>query len=144
MMLALLQDENSSSWLGDLAQRLFLDPNSYGVPGAQETAMSWMLTGLVISVLLTGTMALVKKLRKDRATVNGKRWSLPKVFGFAAIGLFVVFAILLAVYYFSLNFTSIIGVQGFFKGVVFAWVIYLLTMVGNDLIWPWSRTDYGL
>ncbi len=142
-MIALFQDEGSRSWL-DTVAGVFIKPGMIDEPGAHGTAVSWMMTGLVIAVLLTGAMVLLKWLLKERAAIKQKRWPLSKVFGYMAVGLFPAFAVLLGVYYLSLDFITMLGPQGFFKGVVFAWLVYLIAMVVNDLIWQWSRTDYGL
>jgi len=141
--MTIFQEGGSASWLGGLAEGL-IRAELRDAPGAHDTAVSWLLTGLVIAALATGAMVLFKKFRKDRALLKDKPWSLAEVFGYLAVGLFPIFAVLLAVYYLSLDFTNILGVQGLFKGVACAWLLYVVLMVGNDLIWPWSRTDYRL
>ncbi|MBS1807716.1 MAG: hypothetical protein JST84_05955 [Acidobacteria bacterium] len=143
MLMMLLQEEAGASSL-DKWVEVFIEPNNLNVQGAHETAFSWAMTGIVIAVLITGSMAALKWFLKERAALKDKRWKLAKVTGFMAAGLLIAFIPLLAIYYLSMNFTLILGVQGFFKGVIFAWVIYLLAMLASDLIAPWSRTDYGL
>lgn len=133
-----LQDESASPFL-----EWFIDENNRGIDGAEDTAMSWVITGVVIAVLVTGAMMLIKWFRKERASVVNKIWPLPKVLLFIFAGLFPLFAVLLAVYYFNLNFTMVIGTGGFFKGVVFAWLLYFIFMIGGDFIAPWSRPDWA-
>ena len=102
-----------------------------------------MITGIVIAVLVTGLMMLIKWFRKERASVVNKIWPLPKVFLFMFMGLFPLFVVLMTIYYFNLNFAMVIGMGGFFKGVVFAWMLYLIFMISGDFIAPWSRPDWA-
>ena len=133
-----LQDESASPFL-----EWFIDENNRGIDGAEDTALSWVITGVVIAVLVTGAMMLIKWFRKERASIVNKRWPLPKVLLFIFAGLFPLFVVLLAIYYFNLNFTMVIGAGGFFKGVVFAWLLYFIFMIGGDFIAPWSRPDWA-
>jgi hypothetical protein len=133
-----LQDESASPFLD-----WFIDESNRGIAGAEDTAMSWVITGVVIAVLVTGVMMLIKWFSKERSPIVRKIWPLTKVFLFMFLGMFPLFIILLAIYYFDLDFTMIIGTSGFFKGVIFSWLLYLIFMVGGDFITPWSRSDWA-
>lgn len=135
----ILQEETTNSFI-----EWFIDENNRGIAGAEDTATSWVITGIVIAVLITAAMLFVKWLMKERATIKDKPWSKSKIVIFTLVGLMPMFAVLLAVYYFNLNFTMIIGIGGFFKGIVLAWIFYIALMVIGDLLTPWSRHDYAL
>jgi hypothetical protein len=138
MLMIWLQDEGASSFL-----QWFIEESNRGMAGAEDTAMSWVITGAVIAVLVTGVMMLIKWFRKERAPMVKKIWPLPKVFLFMFVGMFPLFFVLLTIYYFDLNFPMVIGTSGFFKGVVFAWLLYLIFMISGDFITPWSRPDWA-
>lgn len=138
-LLALIPDEDSL--LGSIL-RFFIQPVALDIEGAYDTALSWLITAIVIAVLLTIGMQVFKWLLKARAAMVDRYWPLRKTITFMAAGLFPVFAALSAIYYFTLDYTSIVGVSGLFKGVVFAWLLYISLMVSSDLIFPWSRYDY--
>jgi len=133
-----LQDESASTFL-----EWFIDENNRGIDGAEDTAMNWVITGVVIAVLITGVMMLIKWFRKERAPIVNKHWPLSKVFLFMFVGVFPLFIVLLIIYYFDLDFMMIIGTSGFFKGVLFAWLLYFIFMIGGDFITPWSRPDWA-
>jgi hypothetical protein len=135
----LLQDESSNVILDWI-----IPENNRGIAGAEDTAMSWVLAGIVIAILITGLMIFLKWYLKERAPLPKKRWVMSKVILYILCGLLPVFAVLWAVYYFNNDFIMIIEVGGFFKGVLITWFLYILLMVGIDLLTPWARPDWLL
>jgi hypothetical protein len=133
----ILQEESSNLFLD-----WFIPEGSRGIAGAQDTAMSWVLSGIVIAVLMTGGMIFLKWLLKERAPLPRKRWVISKVLLYMLTGLLPVFAILWALYYLNDDFKMILEIGGFFKGVLFTWSLYIFFMIGMDLLASWSRPDY--
>lgn len=123
--------------------RFFIDPSNYDADGAAEVALGWVLTGVVIAMICVAMMASGKWLFKERAPLPAKRWSLSKVFGWLLLGWLPILVALGLIYYFSINFTMILAIGGYFKGVIFTALIYALVMVVVDFIVPRFRTDYG-
>jgi hypothetical protein len=131
----ILQEESANLFLD-----WFIPENNRGIAGAQDTAMSWVISGIVIAVLITGAMSFLKWLLKERASLRDKRWVISKVILYMLAGWVPVFAILWLFYYFNDDFKMVLEVGGFFKGVLFTWSLYIFFMVGMDLLW--SRPDY--
>jgi polyferredoxin len=138
-MLFILQDDvvgGSSAFL-----RLFV--TNQDIDGAEGVALSWVLTGIVIAAICTAVMAGGKWLLKERAHLGCKHWPLPKVFGWLLLGWLLILLVLGLIYYFSIDFTMILAIGGYFKGVIFTALVYAVVMIVVDLIIPRFRSDYG-
>lgn len=94
-------------------------------------------------MICTAVMASGKWLLKERAHLKNKRWPMVKVFGWLLLGWLPVILVLGLIYYFSINFTMILAIGGYFKGVIFTALLYGLVMIVVDLIIPRFRSDYG-
>ncbi|MGH9842986.1 MAG: hypothetical protein ACREEM_29970 [Blastocatellia bacterium] len=140
-MLFIFQEE--SSGVASEFLRFFIDPNYLDAPGAEDVALNWVIAGTVIAMVLMAVMELGKWLRKERAALTHKRWPLLRVFGWTFLGWAPVFAIIWLFYYFNTDFKMVMGVGGFFKGVLFAWLSYFVLMIVVDFIIPRFRSDYG-
>jgi hypothetical protein len=139
MLFILLQDDvvgSSSAFL-----RFFV--TNHDVDGAEDVALSWVLTGVVIAGVCTAMMAGGKWVFKERASLGGKHWPLPKVFGWLLLGWLPILLVLGLIYYFSINFTMVLAIGGYFKGVMFTALLYVLVMIVVDLIITRFRSDYG-
>lgn len=121
----------------------FLTEAMREIAGSRETAQEWAITGIVLAVLLTGVMLAIKWKLKERVGLSHQTWQLPKVCGFALLGLFPAFLLLLLIFVFSVNYKMILGWGGLFKGVLFEWVLYLVAMFIGDMAIRRFRTDYG-
>lgn len=128
--------------IGDSILELFIKPSAYEMEGAYDTALSWVITGFVIAMLATFGMQVIKWLLKAGVVLVKRHWSRLKTITFMATGMLPVFATLLAIYYFTLDYTNVLGPFGLFNGVFFAWLVYIVLMVLSDLVFPWSRNDY--
>ncbi len=143
--MALLQDGEETSGVLTPLLDLVTKLEMRGVQGARETALNWLMTATVLVVLVVCAMQLIKWRLKVRAIGKGKRWSLPRTFGFALLGgLPALFLLLLMSGYATLDYWTIMGLTGVIWTTVIAWLFYCVSMVGCDLIFPWNRTDYGL
>ena len=110
------------------------------IPGWQDTAQSWLITSIVIAVLCAGLMLLYKLMRKKAArNIVEQTWSPGKTILLILLGLLPVFLCVAAAWYTSSNFYNVMSVPGLFKGVLFAWLLYLLFMVIGHLASPWRR-----
>jgi cytochrome c biogenesis protein CcdA len=55
------------------------------------------------------------------------------------LGLIPVFLSVLLVWFAYANFYNVMRVPGLFKGIFFAWLLYLVFMVIGHLAGPWRR-----
>jgi hypothetical protein len=109
------------------------------IDGWQDTAFSWVIEAILISVVGAGIMLTVKWLRKRTAAViTQKAWSRNATIVFIVIGLAPVLVLALVFYYASRDFANVVGVSGLAKGVVFAWLLYTMWMLAGHL-GPWRR-----
>jgi heme/copper-type cytochrome/quinol oxidase subunit 2 len=111
-----------------------------GIRMWDEAVTSWLITALVISVLCAGAMLLVKLYQKKAAgNLVGQTWSRGETVLLMLLGLIPVFILQLIAWYTSSNFYNVMRLPGLFKGVVFAWLLYLIFMVVGHLVTPWRR-----
>lgn len=129
--------------IGGSSEFLRFFVTNHDIEGAEDVALSWVLTGVVIAMICTAVMASGKWLLKERAHLKNKRWPMVKVFGWLLLGWLPVILVLGLIYYFSINFTMILAIGGYFKGVIFTALLYGLVMIVVDLIIPRFRSDYG-
>lgn len=106
----------------------------------QDTAQSWLITAVVVAVLGAGLVFAYKALRKSMADIARKKiWTRGQTWLLILIGIFPIFIAMFAVWYLTRDFLNFIQVGGLFKGVVFAWILYLIFMVVGHLVSPWRR-----
>lgn len=106
----------------------------------QDTATSWVLTALVIAILGAGLMLSYKWLRKFMAgSIIEKTWSRGETVVLMLIGLVPVLLASLAIWYSTRDYFNIIGVGGLIKGILFAWLLYLVMMFVGHVVSPWRR-----
>lgn len=110
------------------------------IDGWQDTALSWLITALVIAVVCTGLMALIKFILKQKAP-NPKRriWPRSKAVIFILLGLLPVLLLAVVVWYMSRDFVNIMTVSGLFKGILFSWLLYLLLMLVSHAWGEWRN-----
>lgn len=110
------------------------------IKGWEDTAQSWLITAVVISVLCAGAMLLLKFFQKQSAgNIVEQTWSKGKTIMLILLGLLPVFLGITGVWYSSNNFYNVMSVPGLFKGVLFAWLLYLVFMVIGHMAGPWRR-----
>jgi succinate dehydrogenase hydrophobic anchor subunit len=110
------------------------------IKGWEDTAESWLITAVVIAVICAGLMLLYKLLRKKTArNIREQTWSKGRTAVLILIGLLPVFVCILTAWYTSSDFFNVMRVSGLFKGVLFAWLLYLLLMIIGHLASPWRR-----
>lgn len=108
--------------------------------GDEDTAVSWVVTAIIVAVVSAGLMMGVKALRKTMAlTVGEKGWSRGQTWLLIIVGLTPVFLLASLVWYMTRDFFNFIGVSGLFNGILLAWFLYLLFMVAGHLASPWRR-----
>ena len=130
-MLALILQ--SSSFL-----RLFVD--SCDEEGCEDTALNWVIAALVIAVICALVMLAFKWLRKYMAiNLIQKAWSRGQTVMLILVGLIPVVIVLLFVWYTTRNFFNYVGVGGLLKGIVMAWLLYVLFMFTGHVVSPWRR-----
>ncbi|HEX5702265.1 MAG TPA: hypothetical protein VFX97_03500 [Pyrinomonadaceae bacterium] len=117
---------------------LFLD--ACDEEGCEETAMNWVIAALVIAAICALVMLGFKWLRKYMAiNIVQKAWSRGQTMLLIVVGLIPVVIVLLVVWYMTRNFFNFVGVGGLMKGIVMAWIIYILCMFTGHLVSPWRR-----
>jgi succinate dehydrogenase hydrophobic anchor subunit len=110
------------------------------IKGWEDTAESWLITAVVIAVLCAGLMLAYKLLRKKAArNIVEQTWSRRRTALLILIGLLPVFLFILTAWYTSSDFFNVMRVSGLFKGILFAWLLYLLFMIVGHLASPWRR-----
>ena len=123
----------SSSFL-----RLFVD--TCEEEGCEDTALNWVIAALVIAIVCALVMLAFKWLRKYTAiNIVQKAWSRGQTFVLILAGFIPVVLVLLVVWYSTRNFFNYVGVGGLLKGVVMAWLLYVLFMFTGHLVSPWRR-----
>lgn len=142
-MLFIFQEEVSGSWLSSFF-KFFIDPNYLDAPGAEMAASSWVFTAMVIALLFAALMEVVKWIRKERAPLNRKHWPLRFVLGWMALGCLPILLCVLGFYAADNRFKQVLGLNGFFKGVVFGWMVYAAVMLVVDFAIPRFRADFRL
>lgn len=111
--------------------------------GWREIATSWLITATVIAVVWTLVMLFVKwTLRKKEALIKDRAWSRQKTWWFIIAGLLPVLLIAWGIYYFTLDFTYVVGFRGLMNGVLFSWLLYVLLMVAGHMMSSWRRDIY--
>lgn len=130
-MLALLLQ--SSGFL-----QLFMD--SCEDEGCEETALNWVIAALVVAIVCALLMLAIKWLKKYTAiNLIQKAWSRGQTIILIIVGVLPVLLALITIWYTTRNFFNYVGVGGLLKGVVFAWVVYVLLMFTGHLLSPWRR-----
>ena len=110
------------------------------IKGWEETAQSWLITAIVIAVLSAGMMLLYKLMRKKAArNIREQTWSRGQTMLLIVAGLLPVFLFVSVAWYTSSNFYNVMSLAGLFKGVLFAWVLYVFLMIIGHLASPWRR-----
>jgi heme/copper-type cytochrome/quinol oxidase subunit 2 len=108
--------------------------------GWEETATSWLITAVVISVLCAGGMLLYKFFQRRAAgNIKEQTWSRGETVLLMLFGLIPVLFLVSLVWYSYPNYYNVMRLPGLFKGIAFAWVLYLLFMVVGHLAGPWRR-----
>lgn len=108
--------------------------------GYQDTVSNWIYVAIGVAVICALVMMGWKAVRKSMATnVNDKIWSRSQTILLIVSGLGVVSAALSAVWYMERSFLAVISVGGLFKGIVVAWLLFILTMIVAHLVSPWRR-----
>lgn len=129
MLLALLENNFLRFFIDNI------EPDNW-----QDTASSWIYTALVVAVLAAGVMLGIKALRKSmQGIAERKIWTRGQTWLFILVGIFPVFLVLFAVWYFTRDFLNFIEVGGLLKGTLFAWVIYTVLMAVGHLVGPWRK-----
>jgi hypothetical protein len=106
----------------------------------QSTAISWLIAAVVIAATCTGLMVLIKAFMKMRApNPRGRIWPRGKAVIFILTGLFPVLVSVSSAWYLSRDYTNIITISGLFKGVLFAWVLYILLMLVSHAWGEWRE-----
>lgn len=117
---------------------LFLD--ACDEEGCEETAMNWVIAALVIAAICALVMLGFKGLRKYTAiNIVQKAWSRGQTMLLIVVGLIPVVIALLGVWYTTRNFFNYVGVGGLMKGIVMAWLMYVLFMFTGHVVSPWRR-----
>jgi len=123
----------SSSFL-----KLFVD--SCEEDGCEDTALNWVIAALVIAVVCALATLAFKWLRKyTAANLIQKAWSRGQTVVLTLVGLIPVVIVLLVVWYTTRNFFNYVGVGGLLKGIVMAWLMYVLFMFTGHVVSPWRR-----
>lgn len=118
--------------------QLFID--SCEDEGCEETALNWVLATVVVAIACTLVMLGIKWFKKYVAiNLKQKAWSRLQTVVLIIVGLLPVLIVLLTIWYTTRNFFNYVGMGGLLKGVVFAWLLYVVMMFTGHLLSPWRR-----
>ena len=118
--------------------QLFID--SCEDEGCEETALNWVFAVVIVAIVCTLLMLGIKWFKKYAAiNLKQKAWSRLETVVLIFMGLVPVLLVLLTIWYTTRNFFNYVGMGGLLKGVVFAWVIYVVMMFTGHLLSPWRR-----
>lgn len=118
--------------------QLFID--SCEDEGCEETALNWVFAVVIVAIVSTLVMLGIKWFKKYAAiNLKQKAWSRLETVILILIGLVPVLLVLLTIWYTTRNFFNYVGMGGLLKGVVFAWLIYVVMMFTGHLLSPWRR-----
>jgi hypothetical protein len=117
---------------------LFID--SCEDEGCEDTALNWVLAVVVVSIICALLMLAIKWFKKYAAiNLIQKAWSRSQTVMLIMVGLIPVLLTLIIIWYTTRNFFNYVGMGGLLKGVVFAWLLYVLMMFTGHLLSPWRR-----
>ncbi|HXQ73520.1 MAG TPA: hypothetical protein VN844_23675 [Pyrinomonadaceae bacterium] len=117
---------------------LFID--SCEDEGCEDTALNWVLAAVVVAIVGALLMLGIKWLKKYAAiNLIQKAWSRGQTVVLIMVGFVPVLLALLAIWYTTRNFFNYVGMGGLLKGVVFAWLLYVIMMFTGHLLSPWRR-----
>lgn len=117
---------------------LFID--SCEDEGCEDTALNWVLAAVVVSIVCALLMLGIKWFKKYAAiNLIQKAWSRGQTVVLITAGLLPVLFALIIIWYTTRNFFNYVGIGGLLKGVVFAWLLYVLMMFTGHLLSPWRR-----
>ncbi len=110
------------------------------IDGWEDTAGSWLMAAFVIAALCAGLMFIYKWLRKRTAgRIIDQGWTRGETMILILSGLIPVFLAVCVLWYVSRDYSNIVGVGGLIKGIVFAWILYLIFMFAGHVLSPWRR-----
>lgn len=110
------------------------------VPGAENTALNWLIAAAVIAAVCTAGAMINKAVRKGMAeTADKKIWSRGETILLIIAWMGPVLLVTVAVWYLTRNFYNIVGVGGLFKGIALGWLLYLALAFFAHLASPWRR-----
>ena len=107
------------------------------VPGWEETSTNWLIAAVVISIAVALIMIFVKLMKKKwAASLIDLTWTPKRTNLFTLTALLPLAAVMAAVWYFSINFHSVVGVAGLLKGILIGWLLYVACMlVAHAALW---------
>lgn len=114
------------------------EPNNY-----QQVATSWLAALFIIAAIWMALMLAVELIQKARYDDEGRKmWGTVRTLGWIAVGLVPVLLSVCAIYYYSLDFQTVVGQPGLFKGIFVAGAIYITMMLIGHLFGNLRRDLY--
>jgi hypothetical protein len=96
------------------------EPQNY-----DEVATDWLLALIVIAFVWMIAMLIIEIYRKWRSvSQDGKIWGTGKILIWMLIGFAPVLVTVIAIYWYSLDFQTVVGRPGLFKGIFVGWILY--------------------
>ena len=124
----------------DFLQGMLDNVESLDSDAATEVALNWVLLGLLVSILAAGLVMVIKGVWKLTAgDIIRKSWSRGQTWILVLTGLVPILVTLLMIWKVVRNFYDFAGIGGLVKGVLVAWVFYLIFAVFGHLVSPWRR-----
>jgi hypothetical protein len=107
----------------------------------EETAMSWLLTVIVVAVVWTILWILIKiGFKLGAAHPVDRGWKRSSAWGYIFLGFLPITLTMFWFWYASEDFYKVANVGGLVKGILLAWFLYLLLQLISHLIFrPWRN-----
>lgn len=105
------------------------EPENY-----EQVATDWLLALFVVAFIWMAVMLVFELYRKWRQVhAEGRVWGTGRILIWMLLGLAPVLATVVAIYYYSLDFQTVVGTPGLFKGIVVGWLLYVLMFLFSHL-----------
>jgi membrane protease YdiL (CAAX protease family) len=110
-------------------------PNNY-----QEVADSW-LAALFVIVVVSTIVLIVYQWSRKRMDPRRRQWGRVKILWLMLVGLGLTMISVVVTYNVSLDFQTVVGTPGLYKGIVVCWIMYAVLFLAGHLAVPDLRRD---
>lgn len=110
-------------------------PNNF-----QEVANSW-LAALFVIVMVSTVVLIVYEWVKKRMDPRRRQWGKVKILLLLLVGLGLAMVSVILTYSFSLDFQTVVGTPGLYKGIFVSWLMYAFLFFVGHFIVPDLRRD---
>ncbi len=124
-------------FLSKLAASLITNdqPNNF-----QEVADSWLAAIFIIAAVST-VLLVIYEWAKKRMDPLRRQWGRVKILLLLLTGLGLVMIAVILTYSFSLDFQTVVGTPGLYKGILVTWIGFAVLFFAGHFVVPDLRRD---